>query len=226
MVTVVVIPGDHVKEAAAPSTPASEQALDAGEWICRRACLTPTVGIMLQYAALLRGIAPSGTNMTNDKLCGVFVRLGFATVGSVLASGNIVFRSASADVLTLEQRVEEALASDLGIASRTIIRAYPELRSLLDSDPFPGLMHGNDTYLTATFLKDAATAPEIPPDQPDPRIRVVRYDRGARAVLAITNINDPGKAPDLMSWLEKYYGRDITTRSWLTVQRIVKKLES
>ena len=29
-----------------------------------------------------------------------------------------------------------------------------------------------------------------------------------------------------MSWLEKLYGKGITTRSWLTVQRIVRKLEN
>jgi uncharacterized protein (DUF1697 family) len=181
---------------------------------------------MHQYAALLRGIAPSGTNMTNDKLRGVFERLGFATVASVLASGNIVFRSADADVPGLEQRIEDALASDLGIASRTIIRAHSELRGLLDSEPFPGLTHGRGTYLTATFLKDVATAPDVIPEQLDPGTQVVRYDRAARAVLAITDNSDPGTTPDFMSWLEKSYGRDITTRSWLTVQRVVKKLES
>jgi uncharacterized protein (DUF1697 family) len=184
-----------------------------------------TVGTMHQYAALLRGIAPSGTNMTNDKLRGVFERLGFATVASVLASGNIVFRSADADVPGLEQRIEDALASDLGITSRTIIRAHSELRALLASEPFPGLTHGRGTYLTATFLKDFATAPDIIPEQLD-GTQVVRYDRAARAVLAITDNSDPGTTPDFMSWLEKSYGRDITTRSWLTVQRVVKKLES
>ena len=185
-----------------------------------------TVRTMHQYAALLRGIAPSGKNMTNDKLRGVFERLGFAKVASVLASGNIVFGSADADVRGLEQRIEDRLASDLGIASRTIIRAHPELRALLDSEPFPGLTHGRGTYLTATFLKDAAAAPEVISEQLDPRTRVVRYDRVARAVLAITDNSDPGSTPDFMAWLEKSYGKDITTRSWLTVQRVVKKLES
>ena len=101
-----------------------------------------------------------------------------------------------------------------------------ELRALLDSDPFPGLTHGRGVYLTATFLKDDATVPDVPPEQPDQRTRVVRYDRLARAVLAITDTSDPGDAPNFMSWLEKTYGRDITTRSWLTVQRVVKNLES
>ena len=183
---------------------------------------------MPQYAAFLRGIAPSGTNMTNDKLRGVFERLGLADVASVLSSGNIVFGSDDTDVPALEQRVEEALAGDLGLASRTIVRSHPELRALLDSDPCPGVTHGRGTYLTATFLKVAAPAPDAvaeQPGQPDPLTRVVRYDRAARAVLAVTDNSDPGRTPDFMSWLEKAYGKDVTTRTWLTVQRVVRKLE-
>jgi uncharacterized protein (DUF1697 family) len=178
---------------------------------------------MDRYVALLRGIAPSGTNMTNDKLRGVFERLGFDDVGSVLSSGNIVFSSDQTDVPALEQRIEDALAADLGIASRTIIRCLAELQALLDSDPFAGLTHQRGSYLTATFLKDAAP-PANRPGQPDALTRVVGYDRAARAVLAVTDNSDPGNTPDFMSWLEKRYGRDITTRTWLTVQRIVTRL--
>jgi uncharacterized protein (DUF1697 family) len=179
---------------------------------------------MHRYAAFLRGIAPSGTNMTNDKLRGVFERLGFAKVASVLASGNIVFASADSDVPGLEQRIEDALTSDLGIGSATIIRALPGLRALLDSDPFPGLTHGGSTYLTVTFLKEAPD-PAVVRQQPGPPSEVVRYDPAARAVLAVTDNSVPGTTPDLMSWLERSYGKGITTRSWLTVQRVVKKLE-
>ena len=49
---------------------------------------------MHRYAAILLGIAPSGKNMTNDKLRGVFEALGLEDVASVLASGNIVLGSA------------------------------------------------------------------------------------------------------------------------------------
>lgn len=178
-----------------------------------------------QYAALLRGIAPSGANMTNDKLRGVFERLGFEEVASVLASGNIVFGSADTDAHMLEQRVEDALGSDLGLSNRTIIRTRGELRALLDSDPFPGLTHGRGTYLTATFIKDAAATPEDVSEQPDLHSAVVRYDSAARVVLAITDNGDAGQTAGFLSWLERSYGKDITTRSWLTVQRIVKTLD-
>ncbi len=181
---------------------------------------------MNRYAALLRGISPSGANMTNDKLRGVFERLGYARVASVLASGNIVFHTEEAEVPALERRIEDALAADLGLASRTIVREHAELRGLLDSDPFPGLVHGPGSYLTATFLKGSGPAPGVVPQHPNPLIRFVGYDRGARAVLTVSDNSDPGRISDFMPWLERAYGRDITTRTWLSVQRIVARLES
>lgn len=181
---------------------------------------------MHRYVALLRGIAPSLPNMTNDKLRGVFEGLGFEQVGSVLASGNAVFRTIDADVPQLEERIQRALNEQLDIAGGTIIREHAELRALLDRDPFPGLTHGRGSYLTATFLKDGAAAPERLPDQPNPRTRIVGYDPAARVFLAVIDNSTPGTTPDFMTWLDRTYGKDITTRTWLTVQRIVKRLEA
>lgn len=178
------------------------------------------------YAALLRGIAPSNPQMTNDKLRGVFAGLGFEAVASVLSSGNIVFRGDRQDPKALEDRIQQALNAELGIPGGTIIRDHGELRTLLDSDPFPGLTHGRGTYLIATFLKDGAAAVSELPQDPDPKTRVVGYDAAARAYLAEIDNSEPGTTPDFMVWLEKTYGKDITTRTWLTVQRIVKKMEA
>ncbi|QBS40582.1 DUF1697 domain-containing protein [Nocardia sp. CS682] len=180
---------------------------------------------MNRYAALLRGIAPSNPNMSNEKVRGVFEGLGFEKVASVLASGNIVFQSADTDVSELETRIQQALNAELGIAGGTIIRSYEELRALLDTDPFPGLTHGRGTYLVATFRKQRKKAPGKLPEQPDPLTRVVGYDKACDTFLAVVDNSDPGKTPDFMTWLDKTYGKDITTRTWLTVQRVVKKME-
>ncbi|MEV0360686.1 DUF1697 domain-containing protein [Nocardia sp. NPDC050697] len=178
---------------------------------------------MTGYAALLRGIMPSNKNMANDKLRGVFESLGFTKVGSVLASGNIVFDAAETDVPALEERIQGALREQLGIGGGTIIRSHAELRALLDRDPFGGRKHERGSYLIATFCKHAASA-ELPA-QDDPLTEVIGYDADARAFLAVIDNSVPGKTPDFMVWLEKAYGKDITTRTWLTVQRIVKKME-
>ncbi|WP_459547407.1 DUF1697 domain-containing protein [Nocardia sp. X0981] len=180
---------------------------------------------MTMYAALLRGIMPSHPNMSNEKLRGVFTGLGFDPVASVLASGNIVFGAENAESTGLEDRVQQALNTELGIPGGTIIREHAELRALLDRDPFAGYTHGRETYLTATFFKNPAEDPlEIPAD-PGPAVRIIGYDAGARALLMVTDNTDP-KTPDIMAWLERRYGRDITTRTWLTVQRVVKKMET
>ncbi|MBF6456710.1 DUF1697 domain-containing protein [Nocardia cyriacigeorgica] len=180
---------------------------------------------MTRYAALLRGIAPMNPNMTNDKLRGVFTGLGFEAVASVLSSGNIVFRTGEADPAELEDRIQRALNRELGIPGGTIIRDYDELRTLLDSDPFEGLTHGRGTYLTATFLKSTSNEPIELPDDPDPLTRVVGYDPAARVFLFVVDNSTP-RTPDFMAWLERTYGKDITTRTWLTVQRVVKKMEA
>lgn len=180
---------------------------------------------MTRYAALLRGIMPSNPNMSNEKLRGVFTGLGFRSVASVLSSGNIVFDTEQTPAGELEDRIQQALHAELGIPGGTLIRDHAELRALLDRDPFAGYTHSRETYLTVTFFKDSAHARvEIPADT-DPRTKVVGYDREVRAFLSIIDNSTPN-SPNFMVWLERNYGKNITTRTWLTVQRIVKKLEA
>ncbi|WP_228003055.1 DUF1697 domain-containing protein [Nocardia australiensis] len=180
---------------------------------------------MNRYAALLRGIMPANPNMKNDKLRAVFEGLGFAKVASVLSSGNVVFHSADTDVPNLEDRIQEALNRELGIPGGTIIRGYEQLVDLIDADPFADLTHCRETYLTATFLK------QVPPDltedllqHAEAGVRIVGYDAAARVVLSVIDNREP-RTPNFMAWMEKTYSKDITTRTWLTVQKVVKKLE-
>ncbi|MET8798047.1 DUF1697 domain-containing protein [Nocardia sp. NPDC004568] len=180
---------------------------------------------MTMYAALLRGIMPSNPNMSNEKLRGVFTGLGFESVASVLSSGNIVFATEETGVAELEDRIQEALNAELGIPGGTILRAEAELRDLLDRDPFAGFTHGRDTYLTATFFKaQSEAAPAMPADD-DPLTKIIGYDAGARVFLAVVDNSTP-RTPNFMAWLDRAYGKDITTRTWLTVQRIVKKIDA
>ncbi len=182
-----------------------------------------TVSTVESYAALLRGIMPTNPNMRNEKLRGVFEGLGFEKVASVLTSGNVVFRTAD-DPADLEDRIQQALNAELGIPGGTIIRSHPELRALLDRDPFEGLTHERGSYLTVTFFKAKMREADTKAFD-DAFTRVIGYDRKARAFLTVID-NSTGKTPDFMARLEKTYGKDITTRTWLTVQRVVKKMEA
>ncbi|WP_153346405.1 DUF1697 domain-containing protein [Nocardia aurantia] len=181
---------------------------------------------MIRYAALLRGIMPTNPNMRGEKLREVFTGLGFESVGSVLTSGNIVFGSTETDVPALESRIQKALTSELGIAGGTLIRSRDELRELVDSAPFGERTHGRGSYLTVTFVKsDAPGAPSRPlPAELAPVIEILGYDAAARAVFAVIDNSKGGSTPSHMAWLERMYGKDITTRTWLTVQKVLAKL--
>ena len=177
---------------------------------------------MHYYAAFLRGIMPSNPNMSGAKLRGVFEGLGFAAVDSVLASGNLVFASEESDAASLECRIQSALSAELGIPGHAIVRSREVLQRLWDSDPFDGRRHDRGNYLTATFLKTGE--PKLPvPATGSALFRVVGYDAPARVVLAITDNSVAGTTPDFMSWVERTLGTDITTRTWATVGRVLRK---
>ncbi|MGN2636673.1 DUF1697 domain-containing protein [Nocardia takedensis] len=178
---------------------------------------------MNSYAALLRGIMPSNPNMRNEKLRAVFEGLGYERVATILSSGNVVFSCAETDEAALEDAIQCALNSELGIPGGTIVRSHETLRDLLDRDPFEGLAHTRENYLTVTFFK--AQTPEVgDPVNTDDLTRIVGYDEPSRAFLSVIDNRVPGTS-DFMSWLDRSYGKDITTRTWLTVQKVVAKIE-
>ncbi|WP_405491265.1 DUF1697 domain-containing protein [Nocardia sp. NBC_00511] len=179
---------------------------------------------MNRYAAFLRGIMPTNPNMRGEKLRGVFEGLGFEKVSSLLASGNVVFHSPETDVPALESAIQQALNTELGIPGGTLIRTYDQLRNLVDADPFAGLTHCRETYLTVTFVREAPkTIPRFPTEDA-PAVRVLGFDKPAAALLSVIDNSDPSTTK-FMQVIEKLYTKDITTRTFLTVQKTLAKMD-
>lgn len=177
----------------------------------------------MKYIALLRGIGPGNPNMTNDKLRGVFESLGFDNVRSVISSGNIIFASDEQDERELENKIQQALASQLGIPGGTIVRSEDEMRALLVTSPFGSREHSKESYLVMTFVKDRRFVPPFPiPHDTGYGSTVLSYNKEASALASVTDATRV-KTPDFMVWLEKQCGKGITTRTWKTVERIAAK---
>ena len=178
---------------------------------------------MTRYVALLRGIAPMNPNMRNDKLRGVFESLGFENVKTVISSGNVIFDSPSRSVKKLEESIETALPEQLGFTSTTIIRSQGQLQKLVDQDPFKGMEHSQTSSLNVTFLKKKKQSSIKFPYQVNDRDYTLLGMYGG-AICSVIDLTS-AKTPDLMAWLEKQFGKEITTRSWKTVERILKAME-
>jgi uncharacterized protein (DUF1697 family) len=177
---------------------------------------------MTKYVALLRGIAPTNPNMRNDKLHGLFEKLGFASVRTVISSGNVVFESPSRSERKLEDSIEKALPKELGFKSTTIIRSQKQFQQLVDKNPFKGMEHSQISSLNVTFLKKKRKVDIKFPYKVDNRDYTLLgiYDGAICSVIDLTS----AKTPDLMLWLEKQFGKEITTRTWKTVERILKAM--
>jgi uncharacterized protein (DUF1697 family) len=160
---------------------------------------------MTVYAALLRGIMPMNPNMRGEKLRGVFESLGFKNVSTVIASGNVVFESNSKNESALEEKIEKGLLMQLGFKSTTMVRSRDELQRLVKKDPFKKMAHTSQTYLIVTFFKH-------------------KQKTGAREIATVVDLAT-GRTPEFMRTVEKKFGKDITTRTWKTIGRILKKME-
>jgi uncharacterized protein (DUF1697 family) len=155
----------------------------------------------MRYVALLRGIGPTNPNMKGERLKAVFEGLGFRNVHPVIASGNIVFDAASKNTKALEAKIEKALPAKLGFTSTTIIRSRDEIAALAKKNPFKGVRDEKPNYLLVTFFKDR-------------KLELC-------TVIKLTE----GKTPDFMRDVERRHGKELTSRTWKTVGRILKKME-
>jgi uncharacterized protein (DUF1697 family) len=174
------------------------------------------------YVALLRGIAPMNPSMRNERLREVAESVGLDKVRTVISSGNLVFESDTGEPAALESELEEAWTARLGFESTTIIRSREEIEGLVVRRPFGDLDHGPATYLLVTFAKHRLTVDlELPHRPSDRDYRLVSATDWELFTVTDTTTD---RAPDVMVWLEGRFGKEITSRTWLTVLRIAKRM--
>ena len=177
---------------------------------------------MTKYVALVRGIGPTNPNMKSEKLKALFEELGFNNVQTLITSGNVIFESNTGDVESMEARIEKALPVKLGFNSTAIISSQAKLKSLVAQDPYRGQEHGRDTYLLVTFFKRTPSITfELPYQPADKPYKIIGKTEGA--IYGLVDLT-AGKTPDYMAWLERQFGKDITSRTWKTIQRILDKM--
>jgi uncharacterized protein (DUF1697 family) len=161
-------------------------------------------------------------SMRNERLREVAESVGLVKVRTVISSGNLVFESDTGESAALESELEEAWRARLGFESTTIIRSGDEIEGLVVRRPFDDLDHGPANYLLVTFAKDPVEVDlELPHRPLDRDYRLVAATD--REVFTVTDTTT-ARTPDVMVWLESQFGKEITSRTWLTVLRIAKRM--
>ena len=178
------------------------------------------------YVAFLRGINVGGSSVIKmSDLKAVFEFLGFKRVVPVLASGNIVFETSKCDLAVLRNQIQDKLAEKFGLATMAIIRDGAQILELIKLNPFKGIPITANAKLHVTFLADLARRfPKLPSKVSSPEFQIVRCTKGA--VCSVVEPSPTAGTPELMKLLESELGKQITTRTWNTIQNIGRVIES
>ena len=181
---------------------------------------------MTKYAAFLRGINVGGHKVIKmEALKKAFESFGFQNVKTLLASGNVLFETAESDSNALTQKIEQNLKKTFGFEVGTLLRTKQKMHALADSEPFKKMKVTPHTRLYVTFLKERSKSGlKIPYESPEKDFRIVSVSAGE--VCSVVTLSPKRQTTDLMVFLEKEFGRNITTRNWNTITRLLKKIKT
>ncbi|MBT5903413.1 MAG: DUF1697 domain-containing protein [Opitutaceae bacterium] len=111
---------------------------------------------MPHYVAFLRGINLGKRRVKMNHLRDLFTAMGHENVSTYIASGNVVFTSATRSIAKLENHIEQVLESELGYAVPIIIRTQTELCRIVSNAPLSDLFIDAEKPSTqVTFFKNA-----------------------------------------------------------------------
>jgi uncharacterized protein (DUF1697 family) len=171
---------------------------------------------MKRYAAFLRGVSPMNAKM--PELVRAFEAAGFQDVKTIISSGNVNFGSNGRSIEKLQASAEAAMQKLLKRSFLTIVRELSELERMLAEDPFQAFKLAPKSKRVVTFLRSAPTsAPKLPLGQANARILLLED----KAVFA-SYVPDPKVGPVFMTLIERTFGKEVSTRTWDTVAKVVK----
>ena len=169
--------------------------------------------------AFLRGVNVGGhKKIAMAALKSAFESMGFRNVRTVLASGNVVFEASGKDP-HLDRTISRGLEKAFGFPVKVVLRTVRELRVLVASDPFKSVPADPNVRLYVTFLaqRTPGSFRLFLPASPK-GVRIVRVTPGE--IFSIVMLSPGVGTPDLMAFLERAIGSEVTTRNWQTVIRL------
>ncbi|WP_423128449.1 DUF1697 domain-containing protein [Gaoshiqia sp. Z1-71] len=173
--------------------------------------------------ALLRGINIGGHHkVPMAELSRELEKIGFRNISTVLNSGNVIFDASSAPAEEVEDRIGTHLERVFGFPVPVMVRDDSDIFALTTDNPFQHVEGTKNTRFYLSFLKQAPSIRLNTPWFSDDQSFCILEIRG-KTVCSLLDLSVT-QTPKGMDALEQLFGKNITTRSWNTIQRIVGKI--
>jgi len=173
---------------------------------------------MTKSIALLRAVNVGGKNaIAMARLREIMAGLGCTDVTTLLQSGNLVFSSYATDEHALVTLLEGAIASELGLDVKVVLRAQDELEAVVAGNPFLA-EKADPARLHVTFLAAHPRARSVEQLNADSFLPDECVVKGREVYLHCPH----GYARTKLSneAFERWFGVTATTRSWSTVVKL------
>ena len=173
------------------------------------------------YAAFLRSVNVSGRLAPSATLKALFERAGFSGVKTLLASGNVRFETPETGRDKVRAAIENALRDGLGFEVGVQLRTLDELRGMIDGQPFRGIEVTPRTRLYVSFVSGTPKGDlPVPYSSGDGELRVLKFT--GSEIYGVVLLSPTTGTTDYMALVEKEFGKDLTTRNWNTVLKLVQ----
>jgi uncharacterized protein (DUF1697 family) len=175
--------------------------------------------------SMLRGINVGGNRIIKmDALKAVYESLGLEGVQTFIQSGNVVFRTRQCALAPLGKRIEDAIEKKFGFRPGVLCRTAPELRALIEANPFATRPDIHPGKLLVVFLSgtiDDAARKNLLNVKADPEEMLM-----GGAELYIYFPNGQARPKLKMADVEKAHKRSWTGRNWNTVNKLLEIAEA
>lgn len=173
---------------------------------------------MSPYLALPRSINTGKRKVLKADLLGVAQDLGFKSAKTYLASGNLVLWGDHEGGAALERALEDALETRIGLRTDFMVRSPPELRAVIDCNPFKTEALDHPSHVIVNFLKSPL------PDGDEAILRAAitgpeRFTVGACELYLDFPISMADSVLD-RDWKKTKRSPIGTTRNWNTVMAL------
>jgi uncharacterized protein (DUF1697 family) len=175
---------------------------------------------MHRFVAFLRGINVGGHIVVKERLKETFASLGFQYVSTYKQSGNVTFDTDIANSQEIKAKIEDKLRRTLGCEVEVFVRTIPQLKNIIDLDPFKGQDTQGTSFLI-TFLEIAPANFLLQLSLTIPKSTAQVISAKEVDVFSVTHGGGEGALPN--HFLESKLKVKATTRNMNIIREIVEK---
>jgi uncharacterized protein (DUF1697 family) len=176
-----------------------------------------------RHIALFRGInVGKAKRVAMADLRALMEKRGFKNVRTLLNSGNVVFTADGRREEEIARVIEEAVAGELGVKSRTTVITAGALKAIVDTNPLLGLANDPSRLLVGVLHPEADVSKLATIAEKDWAPEAFAAGPGAGYLWCAGGVLDSplGKA------FGRAFGDLATTRNWATMTKLLDLAEA